>query len=161
MHIRQANPDDVVQLRELYFNTITTINAKDYTPEQITAWAATAYRTGSLLRKVREQYFLVAEWGNHQIIGFASLDDSGCLDMLYVHKDFQGKGVAKNLWLALREKAIASGYLYIETDASITAKPFFEHLGFRSLKEQTVFVNDVGLTNFKMRLSLLGSSEYV
>ncbi|MBD0277695.1 MAG: hypothetical protein ICV81_06985 [Flavisolibacter sp.] len=61
----------------------------------------------------------------------------------------------------MREKAIASGYLYIETDASITAKPFFEHLGFRSVKEQTVFVNDVGLTNFKMRLSLLGSSEYV
>ncbi|MBD0277694.1 MAG: GNAT family N-acetyltransferase [Flavisolibacter sp.] len=89
MHIRQANPDDVVQLRELYFNTITTINAKDYTPEQITAWAATAYRTGSLLRKIRKQYFLVAEWENHQIIGFASLDDSGCLDMLYVHKDFQ------------------------------------------------------------------------
>ncbi len=41
--------------------------------------------------------------------------------------------------------------LEIHTEASITAKPFFEHRGYKIVCSQTVERNGVKLTNFKMQ----------
>ena len=41
------------------------------------------------------QNTLIAEM-NGVIIGFGSIDKSGCLDLLFVHKDYQKQGVARN-----------------------------------------------------------------
>src|SRR5687767_8238260 len=96
MSIREASSYDAKELQELYLGTITTVNAKDYTSEQIKAWASTANKIEPLTKKITEQHFYVAEEDN-QIIGFASLENSGHLDMMYVHKDFQNKGIATHL----------------------------------------------------------------
>ncbi|HXL58878.1 MAG TPA: hypothetical protein VN958_21595, partial [Chitinophagaceae bacterium] len=74
MQIRKATPEDINELRKLYYETITTINSKDYNEEQIKAWASTADRTGSLLKRIQEQYFFVAENDDKKITGFASLN---------------------------------------------------------------------------------------
>src|SRR4051812_18745655 len=97
MLTRKATLQDIDQLKELYFGTITTINTKDYNEEQIKAWASTVERTESLLRRISEQCFFVVENDDKKIIGFASLDKTGYLDLLYVHKDFQRTGIAKKL----------------------------------------------------------------
>lgn len=39
MIIREYQPCDCREITELFYNTIHTINAKDYTEEQLTAWA--------------------------------------------------------------------------------------------------------------------------
>lgn len=150
MTIRNATTDDVEQLRQLYFETIMTINARDYSPEQVTAWASTAERIDSLKQKIKAQHFYVATIDKGTIIGFSALEENGHLDMLYVHKEFQGLGVAKELWKKILAKARMLGITRIETEASITAKPFFEKQGFHLIKEQTVFINETGLTNYKM-----------
>jgi putative acetyltransferase len=77
MQIRKAIPIDINELRELYYGTITTINTKDYSKEQINAWASTAERTEGFLKKIQEQYFFVAENDDKKITGFASLDKNG------------------------------------------------------------------------------------
>ena len=61
MQIRKALPDDINELRELYYGTITTINSKDYNEEQIKVWAATSDRTEGFLKRIQEQYFFIAE----------------------------------------------------------------------------------------------------
>ena len=38
----------------------------------------------------------------------------------------------------------------LQTDASITAKPFFEKHGFKTVQQQTVKIKDVELINYKM-----------
>ena len=58
MNIREATVKDLKQLQELYVGTITTVNAKDYTPEHISEWASTARRTESLIDKITGQHFL-------------------------------------------------------------------------------------------------------
>src|SRR3954451_2954170 len=150
MHIQKATPEDISELKKLYVGTITTINPKDYDEEQIKVWASTAERTESLLRRINEQYFFVAENDDKNIIGFASLDKTGYLDLLYVHKDFQRMGVAKQLLQKIINTAIEWNISKLETDASITAKPFFEKNNFKTIRQQTVTINNVDLINYKM-----------
>ena len=74
------------------------------------------------------------------------------VDRLYVHKDFQGRGIATALEGAL-EGALSVPLVY--TDASITAKPFFLGRGYRLVREQRVERHGVALTNFRMEKLLL------
>jgi len=151
MKIREASINDLKELQELYYETIININCKDYNADQIAAWASTANRTKSLAKKIKDQYFYVAEKDHEIIVGFASLENSGYLDMMYVHKNFQNMGIAKALLDKIIEKAKALSLSEIITNASITAKVFFEKNGFQTVKEQTVFINAIGLTNYKMK----------
>ena len=54
------------------------------------------------------------------------MDDNGYLDRLYVHKDYQGKGIATLILNELEKHAILQGLSLIKTHASITAKPFLK-----------------------------------
>jgi len=150
MQIRKAMPEDINELRELYYETITTINSKDYNEEQIKAWASTADRTEGLLKRIQDQYFFIAENDDKKITGFASLDKTGYLDLLYVHKDFQNIGIAKRLLQKIIETAIALNITRLETAASITAKPFFEKHHFKTIQQQTVRMGETDLINLKM-----------
>ena len=81
------------------------------------------------------------------IVGFGDMAADGYLDRLFVHKDFQRRGVAKAICDALEG---ASGAERFTTHASITARPFFEKRGWRILTAQTVERRDVFLTNYRM-----------
>ncbi len=81
------------------------------------------------------------------IAEFGDIDSSGYLDRLYVHKDYQGIGIAT----ALCEKLEASvESAIVTTHASITAGPFFEHRGYVVKKEQQVERQEILLTNYVM-----------
>lgn len=81
------------------------------------------------------------------IVGFADMDGSGYLDRLYVHRDFQRRGVATTLCDTLEAATAAETFT---THASRTARPFFECRGWRVIRERTVFRRSVALNNFVM-----------
>jgi putative acetyltransferase len=76
---------------------------------------------------------------------------------MYVHKDYQGQGVASNLLQILQDEAIRLGVKRIWANVSITAKPFFERYGFVTVQPQTVQVRGVSMNNFRMEKALLCS----
>ena len=78
---------------------------------------------------------------------FGDIDKTGYLDMLFVHKDFQGQGIASAICDRLEETITTDK---ITTHASITAKPFFEKRGYKTVKEQQVIRNVIQLTNYVM-----------
>ena len=39
IHIRNYAPEDCLILARLFYDTVHTVNARDYTPEQLEAWA--------------------------------------------------------------------------------------------------------------------------
>ena len=92
-----------------------------------------------------EHYTIVAI-DNNIIVGFGDIDKTGYLDRLYVHADYQGKGVATAICNRL-EQAVQGK---ITTHASITAKPFFEKRGYKVVKEQQVERQGIYLINFCM-----------
>ncbi|MFR3031966.1 MAG: GNAT family N-acetyltransferase, partial [Blautia sp.] len=69
------------------------------------------------------------------------------LDRLFVHKDYQRKGVATAICDKLEQMAQGD----VVTHASITAKPFFEKRGYKVVKEQKVERQGITLTNFVMK----------
>lgn len=150
MIIREYQRSDCKELAELFYNTVHTVNAKDYTKEQLDAWATGELDLESWNRSLKEHNSVVAvEHG--VIIGFGDIDQTGYLDHLYVHADYQGKGVASSICCQL-EKVVRGK---ITTYASITAKSFFEKRGYRAVKEQQVERRGVLLTNYVMEKDMI------
>lgn len=145
MVIREYRSSDCEEMAKLFYDTVHTVNAKDYTKEQLDAWATGQIDLEEWDKSFREHYSIVAE-EDGVITGFGDIDKSGYLDRLYVHKDHQGKGIAT----ALCDKLEQSAPEKIVTHASITARPFFELRGYQTVKEQQVERRGVFLTNFVM-----------
>ena len=74
----------------------------------------------------------------------------GHLHSLFVHKDWQGKGVGTMLLSEAERLAMEYGAGKITSEVSITARPFFERHGYRTVKEQKAKANRMYLTNFVM-----------
>lgn len=145
MVIRKYHPLDCEVLAELFYNTVHTVNAKDYTEEQLDVWATGTVDLEKWNHSFMEHYTLVAVDGE-TIIGFGDIDKAGYLDRLFVHADYQGKGIATAICEQLEQTVQGS----IITHASITARPFFEKRGYKIVKEQQVERQGVFLANFVM-----------
>lgn len=145
MYIREYKPSDCKKIAELFYNTIHMVNAKDYSKEQLDAWAPAVSDTDKWNRSFLEHYSVVAVCDGI-IAGFGDIDDTGYLDRLYVHVDFQGRGIASAMCDMLEKKVGGR----IVTHASITARPFFTKRGYKVVKEQQVECQGVLLTNFIM-----------
>lgn len=146
--IRTATSADITQIAKLYRDTILQVNAWDYDAEQVKAWSARWANVEGWQRRVAQQYFIVAV-RHETIIGFASMDSLNYIDMLFVDHGHQRQGIATALLTALESKA--SGIL--TTDASITARPFFERQGYKIISQQTVMIADTALVNYRMQKS--------
>lgn len=146
MNIRQYKSSDLEQIARLFYETVHAINIKDYTEQQVNVWA-----TGNINLEewnssfLRHLTYVVVE--NDMIIGFGDIDETGYLDRLYVHKDFQGRGVATAICNRLENEVKTN---FITVHASITAKPFFEKRGYRTIRLQEVERQGVVLRNYKM-----------
>lgn len=130
MIIRKYLSSDCKYLAELFYQTVHSINAKDYTIEQLNAWATGDVDMEEWNRSLSEHFSLVA-MKDGIIIGFGDIERTGYLDRLYVHKDYQNQGVATAICDELER---AFQVRKITTHASITATPFFLHRGYTVIK---------------------------
>lgn len=146
MEIRRYQPSDCKELTELFYHTVHTVNAKDYPKEQLDVWATGQVDLEKWNRSLQEHYSLVAVEGR-VIVGFGDIDKTGYLDRLYVHADYQGKGIAT----AICDKLESFVEKEVTTHASITARPFFEQRGYQVVKEQQVERQGIFLTNYVMK----------
>ena len=152
--LREYRPEDLGEMAALFYDTVHTVNAGNYTREQLDAWATGQVDEEAWDSSFRAHFTLVAvEEG--RIVGFGDMDESGYLDRLYVHRDRQGEGIASALCDALESRIPGR----IETHASITARPFFEGRGYRVIREQQVERRGVLLTNFVMEKRREGMTE--
>lgn len=145
MEIRKYLESDCKILSELFYNTVHTVNAKDYTKEQLDVWATGEVGLEKWNQSLKEHYSVVAVEGE-VIVGFGDIESTGYLDRLFVHADYQRKGIATAICNQL-EQAVQGN---IVTHASITARPFFEKRGYTVVKEQQVERQGIFLTNFIM-----------
>lgn len=146
--IRLARQEDIEQIKKLYQETILSVNIKDYTFEQVDLWAKRGVKNDVWLQRINEEYFIVCEIEN-QIVGFCSLKPDGYLNTLFIHKDFQGQGIAKALLFNIEQHAQEAGIEKLSADVSITANGFFLKNGYTDLGQQTVCIG-IPMINNKM-----------
>lgn len=149
MLIRKYKDEDATVLVELFYHTVHTVNSADYTREQLQVWATRDIDLNKWNQSFLKNITFVAEIED-TIVGFADMDSHGYLDRLYVHKDFQNKGIATELVNHLEFTLGRNAVTSFETYASITAKPFFEKMGYVVQEENWVQRKGVQLKNFKM-----------
>ncbi len=145
MFIREYRSPDCKELTELFYNTVHTVNAKDYTKEQLDVWATGQVDLEKWDQSLQEHFSIVAV-DDDIIVGFGDIDMTGYLDRLFVHAGYQGKGIAT----AICDRLEAAVQKSIVTHASITARPFFEKRGYKVAKEQQVERQGLFLKNFVM-----------
>lgn len=148
--IRNYRLEDAKVLMDIFYNTIHKVNIKDYTLEQVDVWAP-------------KETLIINDWQNRfsrtnpivalvdeKIVGFAEFEKNGYIDCFYCHHEWIGKGVGGSLMEEIFMRAKKNKIKIIFVDVSVTAKPFFEKIGFRVISEQRIIRKGVELTNYAM-----------
>lgn len=148
--IRAAQQSDTAELRDLFRNTVLMINSRDYSQAEVEDWASCGDDLSRIEDMIKTHYFIVAVNQRSQIVGFSSITPQGYLHSMFVHKDFQGKGIATMLLEEIERYAITAGIMRITSEVSLTARPFFEKRGYIVEEEQKRKANQLSLTNFWM-----------
>ena len=151
--VRKYHSKNCHKIAELFYDTIHSVNAADYTKTQLDAWAPKNMDLCEWDSKLSNNYSVVVEKDN-MIIGFGIADETGYFDLLYIHKDYQGIGAATLIADNIEEYIYHKGIKIITIAASITAKPFFEKRGYLVLQEQNVECRGQCFNNFKMQKKL-------
>jgi putative acetyltransferase len=129
MILRKFCSGDVKSITTLFYQTVHSVNIKDYSIEQCNVWAPNTDTQQSWVARLDQAICYVAEI-HSKIVGFGSLTLSGHLDMLYVNADYVKRGIGKSILKQLESDAKKLGLNEITTESSITAKPFFEKNGY-------------------------------
>ena len=148
--IRAALQSDAVELKNLFQNTVLAINRRDYSQAEVEDWASCGDDLSNIEDMIKIHYFIVAINQQSEIVGFSSITPQGYLHSMFVHKDFQGEGIATMLLNEIEQYAITNGIMRITSEVSLTARPFFEKKGYIVEEEQKRKANQLSLTNFWM-----------
>ncbi|MDZ8028807.1 MAG: GNAT family N-acetyltransferase [Nostoc sp. DedQUE11] len=149
MLIREYRVSDTKAIMKLFHDTIHQINIGDYSQEQVDAWAPKNMDYEVWHKRLQFKLPYIAE-DNGEIVGFAELEADGHIDCFYCHSKYQRKGIGSKLLNHLENTAKSQGIKRLYTEASITAKPFFENKGFNVVKEQQVERRGVWFKNYVM-----------
>ena len=148
--IRRLAAQDIPEMRKLFRATVLTVNSKDYTKEEVEDWASCGDSVEHRKELLAKNDYIGALDGQGGIVGFSSMNAEGYLHSMFVHKDWQGKGVATLLLSEVEKIARRYGVHKISVEVSVTARPFFEKHGYKVVKEQKAKANRLYLTNYVM-----------
>lgn len=148
--LRKLGEKDVYEMQELFRSTVLNVNLRDYTEEETADWASCGDSIERFKELVSQNYFVGAFNEDGCMIGFSSMNEKGYLHSMFVHKDWQGRGVATCLLSEVENIADRFGVAEITSEVSLTARPFFERKGYEVIKIQKRKANKLELTNFVM-----------
>ncbi|MFL7035423.1 GNAT family N-acetyltransferase [Vibrio lentus] len=149
VRIRNYQPNDNKALWEIYFHTVRNINVRDYSQEQVEAWAPSDFDSELWQKCLHRIQPFVAELDG-RVVGYTDLQPNGLIDHFFCHHEYQGKGVGRALMEHVFQIGSVRGVSRYFSEVSITARPFYEHLGLTVVNEQEVEMRGVKLTNYVM-----------
>lgn len=153
MKIRLFEKKDAEKIAQLFYETVREINIRDYSKAQVQAWAPDNIHFRDWENRCSDRFTYVAD-DQGVIAGFGELEPNGHIDCFYCHKNYQRCGVGTQIYQAIEIKALELGLKHLRTEASITAKVFFQRMGFSVVKEQEVSCRGEVFINYLMQKTL-------
>jgi len=151
--LRPMLPADVPALRDIFSASVEGLTGDDYSVEQQEAWLTAVSDEAAFGERLAGELVLVATLDGAPV-GFASLRGNNEIDFLYVHPAVARQGAATKLVDALEKLAGARGATTLTTDASDTAREFFNARGYVAQHRNTVLLGDEWLSNTTMTKGL-------
>jgi GNAT superfamily N-acetyltransferase len=149
MIIRRYHDDDLESVVTLFTETVYHVSIRDYSSEQVAAWAPQPPDLMRWRERLAHLTLWVADSGG-RLLGFCGLGADGHVDLLYTDYRFQRRGVARSLYQQVETEARSRGVRLLFTEASLTARPFFESMGFGMIREQMVEFRGASFKNYAM-----------
>lgn len=147
--MRKWRPQDLDATIETFRRSVLELAAGDYSPEELQAWAPEEADYGAWERRMEGSRGWIFEI-NGKLGGFITTDAPGHIDLLYVHPQYNRMGVASALLELLVADAGSRGITALATEASRTARPFFEQMGFSVLRAERAERDGVAIERFVM-----------
>lgn len=149
--VRDYREDDAGPICRLFYETVRSVNLRDYSPEQVrgrrrplTPQPGTGACPAGTRWSPKGTTGWPAFWSSRTTGTWTCSTAAGT-----------GSGAASGRGSTRRRRrARALGLDGISTGASITARPFFERPGFRVVRRNVVVSDDVELVNFSMEKTL-------
>jgi putative acetyltransferase len=148
MSIRPFHSEDIAEVLAVFVDAIMQIAAEDYTPEQCQAWAA----AGSLDRwpGMLSQGLALVAIDPQGIVAFGHLNPVDHINLLYCRGRGRGQGHATQILAGLEAAAMQHGVTQLSTEASLTARRFFERRGYHVQVAEVVDRQGVLLPRWRM-----------
>jgi putative acetyltransferase len=153
MEIRFFQKEDAEQIAQLFHDTVRDINIRDYSIARVKAWAPDDIYFRDWAEICAKKFTYVAD-EEGKILGFGELEANGHIGCFYCHKNFQRCGVGSQIYRAIEAKALKLELKGLFTEASITAKPFFQRMGFKLIRKQLVSCRGEKFINYAMEKRL-------
>lgn len=153
MLVRAFHVGDEPDLHEVFLSAIHGIAIKDYTTEQVNAWAPESVDPALWADRMRGIAPFVVEHDGKPI-AYADIQPSGYMDHFYVSAPFARQGVGSKLMHRIHDEAATKGINLLTSHVSRTARPFFRHWGFSIVEERQPVVRGVVIPNALMRKEL-------
>jgi GNAT superfamily N-acetyltransferase len=129
--IRQATAADAEAVRKIVLLALRETNARDYPSSVIDRLVLTLPdKVASNL----ETWCAFVAIVNGQVVGTGSLNGQ-TVSSVYVHPDYQRRGIATKLMDAVENAANAQSPGTLNVQSSVTAKPFYAKRGFKIVRE--------------------------
>jgi putative acetyltransferase len=151
--IRPYRAEDTATLLALFRSSVRSIAPGNYSAAQIESWAPADLDEKTFAQQLARASTSVAELEG-VTVGFSDLHWDGHIERLYVHPEFQRRGVARALLHYLESRAKHLGLRRLYSEVSITARPVFEAAGFKMIVSQTISVRGEEMLNYRMEKRL-------
>jgi putative acetyltransferase len=151
--IRLFEAQDAEQVAQLFHATVREINIRDYSSNQVRVWAPDDIYFRNWVEICSKRFTYVAD-DEGVIVGFGELEPNGHIDCFYCHKNYQRCGLGRQIYQAIEVKAVELLVSRLFTEASITAKPFFQQMGFSVVAAQEVTCRGEIFINYAMEKCL-------
>ena len=153
MIIRDFRVGDEMALQAVFFSAVRQTANRDYSPEQIEAWAPEAFDRDEWTQRMRGiRPFVVEDTG--EIVAYADVQPDGYIDHFFVSGSRARQGIGSMLMQRIHEAARAQAVGELTSNVSRTAQPLFERFGFVVVEYRSPVTRGVVVPNAFMKKTL-------
>ena len=131
--IRDATADDAAAISALVQRTAQISNRPDYTAEAL-AFIVANFAADKVAGRMRERHTFICLIEG-RVVGTIALGGDR-LRTLFVEPELQGSGVGARLVAHLEAHARTAGVAELKLSSSLTARGFYERLGYRMIMRE-------------------------
>ncbi len=153
VRIRRFNLGEELALFGIYHSAIHLVASRDYTEEQINAWAPSSLKRELWIKRIQGINPFVAEIEG-KLVGYADVQQTGYIDHFFVSGWHPRQGIGRSLMTVLEAEARRLQVTELTSDVSRTAQPFFKSFGFEVVEQRVPVIRGVEVPNAHMRKAL-------